>query len=167
MAQNLAKKQHNRSNMLYYVATMIASDKEDLNRVKLHVEDRAGMGFSTLEIPNNISNLPNFVLSDDSILLDSTTALLANEMFMSGIETDAAKKIYDEYIKILSYCSNIVIVSDFIYSDSSEYDPLTENYRNGLAMLDKLCAQKCDIVLEACSGIFIPYKGADLYKTLV
>lgn len=39
---------------LYYVATMIPADEVDNERVRHHVEDRAGMGFETTEHGRNI-----------------------------------------------------------------------------------------------------------------
>ena len=40
----------------YYVATMIPYDDEDRKRVELHIEERAGLGFTTLELPRNIAS---------------------------------------------------------------------------------------------------------------
>ena len=39
-----------------YVATMIPYDDEDQARVSRHIEERAGMGFETLEIGRNITS---------------------------------------------------------------------------------------------------------------
>ena len=36
---------------LYYIATMVPSDKEDENRILNHQKSREGLGFKTLEIP--------------------------------------------------------------------------------------------------------------------
>ena len=33
----------------YYVATMVPRDDEDRRRISRHIEDRAGMGFGTIE----------------------------------------------------------------------------------------------------------------------
>ena len=33
----------------YYVATMVPRDDEDRRRISRHIEDRAGMGFRTIE----------------------------------------------------------------------------------------------------------------------
>ena len=38
----------------YYVATMIPVDDEDRERIRLHLLDRAGMGFETMECGRNI-----------------------------------------------------------------------------------------------------------------
>lgn len=42
---------------LYYVATMEPTDEEDENRIKRHVQDRAGWGFTTIEEPKKLINV--------------------------------------------------------------------------------------------------------------
>lgn len=42
---------------LYYVATMEPTDEEDENRIKRHVQDRAGWGFTTIEEPQKLVNV--------------------------------------------------------------------------------------------------------------
>lgn len=42
---------------LYYVATMEPVDGEDENRIKRHVQDRAGWGFTTIEEPQKLVNV--------------------------------------------------------------------------------------------------------------
>lgn len=42
---------------LYYVATMEPTDEEDENRIKRHVQDRAGWGFTTIEEPHKLVNV--------------------------------------------------------------------------------------------------------------
>ena len=66
---------------LYYVATMIPYDDEDRARVARHIENRAGMGFETLEAGRNIQNIFDAADENGTFLIDSTTALLLNEMY--------------------------------------------------------------------------------------
>ena len=40
----------------FYVATMIPFDGEDRQRIARHIEERAGKGFRTLEIPRDIGS---------------------------------------------------------------------------------------------------------------
>lgn len=42
---------------IYYVATMEPVDEEDENRIKRHVQDRAGWGFTTIEEPQKLVNV--------------------------------------------------------------------------------------------------------------
>ena len=95
-----------KSGRLYYVATMKSTGEEDDERIRKHVEDRKGLGFTTIEIQEKIHRLPMKAEKIDTrpketeknacrangaetvesesartYLIDSITALLANEMF--------------------------------------------------------------------------------------
>lgn len=163
-AQNLAVKMEN-GNGLYYVATMIAADKEDRLRIKKHRADRHGLGFETLEIKADINTIEQYS-SKASYLIDSTTALLSNEMFAKDKIIHGIHKKISQDFNFLDTHKNVVIVSDNIYSDAFLYDELTNEYRFGLAYIDKIIASKCDIVIEVVFGNIIVYKGQDLFKEL-
>jgi len=145
----------------YYIATMDAVDDEDIERIERHRQERAGLGFITIEQPNRIEKILEKCDVQGSFLLDSLTALLANEIFerSNNVDYDAHLRIAGELTKILDRVQNIVIVSDFIYSDAAIYDPLTEHYRKSLAYLDQVAAQHCDVVLEAAFTQIIVHKG--------
>lgn len=95
---------------LYYVATMKPADEEDESRIKRHIQERAGWGFTTIEEPRRLtrifdgihkldkhakvalenaktgnSNVENAstkdINSNGVFLVDSLTALLGNNMF--------------------------------------------------------------------------------------
>ena len=162
-SQHIAKHQQvSDIDPLYYIATMNASDHEDEERVKRHQSERDGWGFTTIEQWQNIENILTKSDINGSYLLDSLTALLANEMFTPDGKThkNASAKIEKGLLKILEQINNIVIVSDYIYSDAMLYDPITENYRKSLATLDKLVAGHCDVVLEVCYTNVITHKGS-------
>ncbi len=147
---------------LFYVATMRPVDDEDRERILRHIRERDGFNFLTREVPENILSL----LEEDSaasFLIDSTTALLANEMFPlnSNPNFSAAEKISGEFEVLLSHLKNVVVVSDYIYSDVF-YDSFTEEYRKGLALIDKACAKHCDVVLEIVYGSIVVHKGKEL-----
>ena len=68
---------------LYYIATMIPRDEEDRARIKRHISEREGWGFTTIEQGKGIAEL---IRREDvdlkgSFLLDRVTAVLENEMF--------------------------------------------------------------------------------------
>ena len=54
---------------------------------------------------------------------------------------------------------NIVVVSDYIYSDAAIYDEVTETYRRALAFIDRQLAAVSDVVLELSAGNIIVHKG--------
>jgi len=165
-AQHLAKAQQ--KNYLYYIATMKSVDTEDDKRILKHRRERGGWGFETVEQPSDIENILNKCDCGGSFLLDSLTALLANEMFLpdGDINYDAAEKITGGLTQILNKIENIVIVSDYIYSDAFIYDELTEKYRRALAEIDYIAAKNCDIVLEAAYTNIIAHKGGELYAEI-
>ena len=146
----------------YYVATMIPYDGEDRARIKRHIAERAGLGFETLETGRNVACCLEDV-ENGTFLIDSVTALLANEMFPpdadGGADPDAGKRCSDGLLKIARDAENAVFVTDYIYSDAIRYDALTEKYRETLAELDRALAEACNTVIELCAGNLIFHKG--------
>lgn len=164
-AQRLAKKQQQGD--LYYVATMKPGDAEDRERICRHQKDRSGWGFHTVEQFTDIDDILNRCDPKGSFLLDSTTALLANEMFTAGgMREDAADKVEKDLSRLLQRVENLVMVSDYIFSDAGIYDDAVECYRRGLAQLDRVLAAQSDIVIEVVSSGTVVHKGQNYYKHL-
>ena len=69
----------------YYLATMIPHDDEDRLRIRRHLENRAGLGFQTVECGTDILASLSQMDPDGAVLLDSVTALLSNEMFRADV----------------------------------------------------------------------------------
>ena len=162
LAQNIAVRL-SAGGRRYYVATMRPCDDEDRARITRHIEDRAGMGFETLEHPRDISGCLQAAEPDATFLIDSVTALLVNEIFpdirTQGADPEAAERCREGLLKIAETAENAVFVSDHIYSDAERYDAFTENYRASLALLDRALAGICDTVIELCAGNLIFHKG--------
>jgi len=165
-AQRLAKAQH--AEPLYYIATMKPVDLEDDERIARHRKERDGWGFATIEQPLDIEAILDKCDLGGSFLLDSLTALLANEMFLSdgSINEQAAHKITAGLVLVINNIENIVIVSDYIYSDTPFFDQLTEKYRKSLAEIDRTAARYCEAVLEVAYSSVIAHKGAAIYEAL-
>lgn len=139
---------------LYYIATMLPADAEDRARIARHVKERAGLGFITIEEPFCIQNCLEIAGKKSVFLLDSVTALLANNMFRDGnYNPDAAVRTLEDLDKFLTGVRHAVLVSDYIYSDAHLFDPLTENYRMSLAYVDRGLAKTCDAVYEVICGM--------------
>ena len=164
VAQNMARELNV---PLYYLATMIPVDDEDRARIRRHLDERDGWGFETIEQGLNICDclsgktaLGNPVDPNGVFLLDSVTALLMNEMFkLDGtVDLEAADRLASELLEFASKTGNTVFVSDYIYSDATIYEELTEKYRQGLAMLDRTLAKECDQVIEVAYGFIKEYK---------
>lgn len=165
-AQRLAKAQQ--ANALYYVATMHPADSEDEERIAKHRQERLGWNFTTVEQPVNIGGILQKCDPSGSFLLDSLTALLANEMFPpSGLPNEGvADRVTDGLLQVLRKVADIVIVSDYLYSDAALYDPLTEKYRKALASLDRTAAHLCEVVLEVAYTHVITHKGKEAFDVL-
>lgn len=162
-AQKLAKKLAD-GGKLYYIATMIPHDSEDDARIARHLREREGWGFETIECPVSIMDAAKLGGSDGTYLLDSVTALFANEMFRSDgtVDRNAAERVSAELAEFAKTVKNAVCVSDFIFSDADRYDELSELYRRGLAMCDRALCNVADSVIEVCSGTLYFHKGAEL-----
>ena len=165
-AQHLAKAQRaKQEDPLYYVATMKPVDREDDRRILKHQQDREGWGFTTIEQPVDIEKILTQCGHGCSFLLDSLTALLMNEMFLPNgdVNETAVKKITNALRQITDKINNIVIVSDYIYSDVAFYDPITEKYRKFLAEIDCAAAAHCNVVLEVAYTNIIVHKGKEMF----
>ena len=94
--QRYAKSLYDNGN-LYYIATMKPYDNEDLKRIENHIEDRRGWGFKTIEKALNIGEIENNINKKDTILIDSITSLITNEMFKdNNFISNVSEKIYYE-----------------------------------------------------------------------
>lgn len=148
----------------YYVATMISTGQEDDERIRLHIADRAGMGFETVECYRNILDCLEKADMDGAFLVDSVTALMQNALFPAEknyeMDLPAARRCADELVTFAGKVKHAVFVSDYIYSDAEQYDEATECYRRCLAMVDRRLAAVCDTVVEVTAGQYTVYKGA-------
>lgn len=146
----------------YYIATMIPVDEEDRERIRRHIADRAGLGFQTVECGRDILSCLSQVDKSGSFLLDSATALLMNELFLPpdySLNPESGEKCAREIVAFAQSVENIVVVSDYIYSDAAIYDEVTEAYRRALAFIDRQLAAVSDVVLELSAGNIIVHKG--------
>lgn len=167
-AENIAAFLSRDAKHLYYIATMLPVDEEDEARIIRHRQSREGLGFETVERGRDISGIAGLCNAQGTFLLDSVTALLANEMFSgnSAINRSAHIKVADGLAAALRCAANMVIVSDYIYSDACLYDEYTEAYRKGLAFIDRQCAAICDVVIEVSFSSIIFHKGKSLLEGL-
>lgn len=185
-AQNLAVEIARRENLpLYYVATMVPTDAEDRERIERHRRERSGLGFTTIEKAKSISEIfggaeEKAAEQNGVYLLDSVTALLANNMFpiekvseqdasemnpndeggnldansASWFNPDAADEVIDDLKSFLEKARHAVLVSDYIYGDPAAADGKeTDIYMRGLAKIDREIASLCDEVIEVSAGI--------------
>ena len=158
---------------LYYWAAMEPRDGEDLARIARHRKDREGLGFTTIERGSGLTaELPS-VSPEGTVLFDSLTALLSNELFAPGLFKgegagesrafceEAAAALLKERAEVcrkeLSEAAarprNFILVADDIFRDGMRYDPLTESYRRLMGELLQYFAGESDEVYECAAGI--------------
>ena len=168
-AQKKAKEMAEREGLpLFYIATMIPHDDEDEARIARHRKERAGWGFETIECGRDLGGLVGSgneggQIPEGIFLLDSVTALLGNEMFGEdgSVDPDAPARVAGDCLAFAQVMKNVVFVSDYIYGDGEEYDKLTEDYRRGLAMIDRSLARECGQVVEVSAGIVCNWKDEE------
>lgn len=144
---------------LYYVATMNPYDLEDLKRIENHLKEREGYGFNTIEETMDMSKVSKLIEKNDTVLIDSVTSLVTNYMFKGK---DFFKEVTDDILsgilEIINAADNVVIVSDYLFSDSIQYDFYTESFRREIGVINRKLAELADIVVECSYGNIIYHK---------
>lgn len=147
----------------YYVATLIPTGAEDDERIRCHLEDRAGMGFETVECFRDIMASLETADREGAFLVDSVTSLMQNALFPAEknykMDPEAARRCADSLVEFAGTVRHGIFVSDYIYSDAGRYSESTEVYRRCLAEVDRRLARVCDTVIEVSAGCPIIHKG--------
>ncbi|WP_194191286.1 bifunctional adenosylcobinamide kinase/adenosylcobinamide-phosphate guanylyltransferase [Clostridium chrysemydis] len=145
--------------ILYYLATMNPKDLEDLKRIEKHISSREKYNFKTIEIKSDIKMVKD-IKGSDTMLLDSVTSLVTNEMFKeNNFNLSVKDKITSEVESLSKRLKNLILVSDYVFSDSKRYDELTNNFRKELGSINCTLASLADVVIEVNFGNIIFHKG--------
>lgn len=163
--EKVAEKLYNNKGKLYYLATMKPYDDEDVKRIDAHIKAREGHGYITIEKEKDILETLNGLKQEDTMLLDSITSLITNEMFLGNeINTKVSNKIYNEILEMSKKISNLIIVSDFISTDGIKYDEYTEIFRREIGKVNCMLAELSDVVIESSFGNLTVHKGKERIK---
>ena len=136
-----------------YIATMKPYDNEDKERINKHIKNREGLNFVTLEMEKNLHEIVKNITEEDTILIDSITSLLTNEMFIENeIIKNPSVNILNGLKQIMLKAENTLIVSDYIFNDAIDYDEITKNFQKELAIIHRELADVCDNVIECSFG---------------
>lgn len=163
LAQELCRELAGGGPMIYW-ATMEPVDGEDRERIRRHVDDRAGWGFATLERGRELGLALDDV-QGATVLFDSVTAALANEMFTAcGTDDGAAERLAEDLLAVSRGCLHFVCVCDEIWRDGFTYDGATEDYRRGLAEICRRLAEEFDAVYEVTAGQIHVWKGEGICR---
>lgn len=151
---------------IVYLATSKAYDEEMVLRIAAHQKNRENKGFITIEKSHNVGEIASKLKSTDTVLLDCLGTLTANEMFADSskvydekLKEEVVEKIFSDIIKINSAVSNLIIISNEIFSDGITYDPSTENYLEVLGSLHIKIANISDRAIECAYGSKTVHKG--------
>ena len=131
-------------NEKYYIATMIPYGEEGKKRVERHKK------LKKIKNPRN-----------STVLIECMSNLVANEMFEPGGNTQS---IIKECMTIRDKCSNIIIVTNDIFSDGCIYDESTREYIRQLAYINRQLAQDADIVEEVVYSV--PVRLKTIYEII-
>ena len=115
-----------------YLATMIPQTQENNQRIKKHILQREGKGFTTIEEPWNIHSLD--IPKDSVVLLEDASNLLANGIF---IHHSNVEECYQRIVTLANACQKLIIVNIDGLSEGN-YDEETNNYIFQLNQLNQM-----------------------------
>ena len=137
----------------YYIATMQVYDEESRLRVQRHRVQRCELGMVTLECPKGIG--AQRLQGGCAALLEDIPNLLANEMFDGG----DPERIIGDIESLSAACSDLIIVTNDVFSDGVRYDGGTAEYVRRLAGINRALAAMCDSVVEVVYSVPVRVKG--------
>lgn len=165
-AAEIYEKKGQKRGTLYYVATMQCDDAETRERIRRHRVMREGKPFVTQEQPTGIGQLS--FRDTDVVLVECLSNLLANEMYAANgsiKERDPDRVVQQltayivEPLCHLAGKTEIVVVSNEVFSDGVRYDGQTQEYLRLLGIANCLLAEAAAEVTEVVCGIPIRQKG--------
>ena len=160
LEEDLDSELKKKNGKLYYVATMNPYDLEDLKRIENHLKEREGYGFNTIEETMDIIKVSKIIQKEDTVLIDSITSLVTNYMFKGkDFFKEVSNDILSGILEIINVAGDVVIVSDYLFSDSIQYDCYTESFRKEIGVINRKLAEFADIVVECSYGNIIYHKS--------
>ncbi len=160
-AENLAVKLGKKERL--YIATMMPADRESIQRIARHQDQRRNKGFSTLECYTGLKQLD--IRGFPTVLLECMSNLLANEMFCEeGISktrgnASVKEEILEGIVHLNSRCEHVVIVSNEVFSDNGSPYAQTAEYIKLLGEINCRIAALSSYVCEVVYGIPVCLKG--------
>lgn len=145
------------SGPLYYIATMYPYDKESFAKIDRHRKMRAGKKFETIEAFTGLASLD--LEPGSTILLECLSNLVANEMFLEeGAGEKALSSVVEGIRHLGEKAGSLVVVTNNIFDDGSEYEEGTRVYMKVLAEVNRSISGLADVVYEVVHGIVVPIK---------
>lgn len=141
---------------LTFISTEIPDDA-----IKADQTEIRRMGFTFVECYTNVGGLE---ISGGTAVLDCLCNLTANEMFDENgdIRENVVLTVVGDVLKIAERFDTLIVVTNEISSDGTDYDTGTNGYRNSLCEINREIAKCADVVYEMCVSIPIALKGKSL-----
>ncbi|SHJ58675.1 bifunctional adenosylcobinamide kinase/adenosylcobinamide-phosphate guanylyltransferase [Parasporobacterium paucivorans] len=156
-AENMAVR--NACGPFYYIATMYPYDRESFAKIDRHREMRSGKNFETIEAFTDISAVE--IEKGSSVLLECVSNLVANEMFLDcGAKENCFQSVAGGIDHLAGQAGHLVIVTNNIFEDGTEYEDETGTYMKALADVNLYICGRADNVFEVVHGIVIPVRKA-------
>ena len=140
-----------------YLATMQVWDAESVRRVERHRQMRAGKGFETVECPTNLADI--ILPPGCAALLEDLSNLCANEYFSPDGKNGALDRVLSGIRRAADQAELLVVVTNELFSDGMDYDPVTLDYLSVLGELNRRVAALAGQVYEVVCGIPVAWKG--------
>lgn len=142
----------------YYVATMKPYDDECLLKIRRHRLQRESSDFVTVERQVDVGGIE--FPARGTVLLECMCNLLANEMFdAEGNERDVLEKILTDIAALETKCAALIVVTNEVGGDGGEYSESITRYIQALGRLNRVIAERFDLVAELVCGIPLALKG--------
>jgi len=129
-----------------YIATMLPYGEEGAKRVEKHRRQRAGMGFTALELPYEVGGAE--VPADAVVLLEDVSNLLANAMFERG---KRASGVLEDIQALMGRCRVLIAVT-IAGLDARACEGETRGYAEALGSLNGALCALADTVIEMRAG---------------
>lgn len=138
----------------YYIATMLARTQDNHARIEKHRRQRAGLGFTTLERPYAVGDLP--LEPDSVVLLEDLSNLLSNNIFERGTGAEA---VFADVRALAGRCGLLVAVT-ISGLRAADYEGETADYIGQLERLNGLVYELAGTAAVMKDGVPSVRKGA-------
>ncbi len=133
----------------FYIATMEPYGPESRARIVRHRSLREGKGFITIEKSLSLADID--LPPEAHVLLEDLSNLLANEMFSPGGGGAAAAE--EGVLSLCGRCKDLTVVTNEVFSGGADYEGETDRFLRHLALMNRLIAQRADLVVEVVCGL--------------
>ena len=140
-----------------YLAIMQVWDDESVRRVESQGQMRAGKGFETVECSTGLADAP--LPPGCAVLLEDLSNLCANEYFSPDGTDGTLDRVLSGIRRAADRAELLVVVTNELFSDGMDYDPVTLDYLSVLGELNRRTAALADQVYEVVCGIPVAWKG--------